>query len=233
MTGVPRIITRLVAYCAHTNSGSRNHVRPGARMRCTVTMKLKPVRIDEKPATNDADRRQRDGGRRRRSCCTACRTSSPCRGRRRRRRRASRMRADDVEVPAQQVDPRERQVLRAAHDRDQEVAERRRNRRDQEEEDHHHAVQREQLVVHVRRQQVALRRQQLEPDAEREQAADREEDRDRDQVQHRDALVVLGQEPRRDAVRRVEIAVSLLRTVLMKSSYLPAAAALARPASAS
>ena len=49
-TGVPRIITRLVAYCAQTNSGSRNHVRPGARMRCTVTMKLKPVRIDENPA---------------------------------------------------------------------------------------------------------------------------------------------------------------------------------------
>ena len=24
---------------------------PGARMRCTVTMKFRPVRIDEKPAT--------------------------------------------------------------------------------------------------------------------------------------------------------------------------------------
>ena len=51
-TGVPRIITMLVAYCAHTKSGRRNHVMPGARIRCTVTMKLKPVRIDEKPATN-------------------------------------------------------------------------------------------------------------------------------------------------------------------------------------
>ena len=57
-TGVPRIMTRLVAYCAQTNSGSRNQVMPGARMRWTVTMKLKPVRIDEKPAMNDADRRQ-------------------------------------------------------------------------------------------------------------------------------------------------------------------------------
>ena len=54
MTGVPRIMTRLVAYCAHTNSGSRNHVRPGARIRWMVTMKLKPVRIDEKPAMNAA-----------------------------------------------------------------------------------------------------------------------------------------------------------------------------------
>jgi len=51
-TGVPRIMTRLVAYIAQRNSGIRNHVRPGARMRCTVTMKLKPVRMDEKPAMN-------------------------------------------------------------------------------------------------------------------------------------------------------------------------------------
>ena len=28
----------------------RNQVMPGARMRCTVTMKLSPVRIEEKPA---------------------------------------------------------------------------------------------------------------------------------------------------------------------------------------
>ena len=32
------------------NSGSRNQVMPGARMVWMVTMKLKPVRIDEKPA---------------------------------------------------------------------------------------------------------------------------------------------------------------------------------------
>ena len=40
---------RLVAYSAHTKSGRRNHVIPGARMRCTVTMKLRPVRIEENP----------------------------------------------------------------------------------------------------------------------------------------------------------------------------------------
>ena len=56
--------------------------------------------------------------------------------------------------------------------------------------------------------EVALRRQQLQPDAGGEQPADREEDRDRDEVQHRDPLVVLGQEPRGQAVRRVEIAVA-------------------------
>ena len=49
MTGVPRIITRLTAYIAQTNSGRRNQVIPGARIVCTVTIKLSPVRIDENP----------------------------------------------------------------------------------------------------------------------------------------------------------------------------------------
>ena len=31
------------------NSGMRNHVMPGARIRWIVTMKFRPVRIDEKP----------------------------------------------------------------------------------------------------------------------------------------------------------------------------------------
>ena len=31
------------------NSGRRNQVSPGARMRWIVTMKFSPVRIDEKP----------------------------------------------------------------------------------------------------------------------------------------------------------------------------------------
>ena len=32
------------------NSGRRNQVRPGARMRWMVTTKFRPVRMDEKPA---------------------------------------------------------------------------------------------------------------------------------------------------------------------------------------
>ena len=32
----------------------RDHVMPGARMRCIVTMKFSPVRMDEKPATKMA-----------------------------------------------------------------------------------------------------------------------------------------------------------------------------------
>ena len=51
-TGVASSCTMLVAYIAQTNSGSRNQVSPGARMRWIVTMKLRPVRIDEKPTMN-------------------------------------------------------------------------------------------------------------------------------------------------------------------------------------
>jgi hypothetical protein len=32
--------------------GNLNHVMPGARIRWIVTMKFRPVRIDEKPAMN-------------------------------------------------------------------------------------------------------------------------------------------------------------------------------------
>ena len=63
--------------------------------------------------------------------------------------------ADDVEIPAQQVDAREGEILRADHDRDEEIAEHRGDGRDQEEEDHDHAVHGEQLVVGVGLDQVA------------------------------------------------------------------------------
>ena len=116
------------------------------------------------------------------------------------------MRADDVDVPAQQVDARERQVLRAAHDRHQEVPERRRDRRDQEEEDHHDAVQREQLVVQVGRQQVAARRQQLEPDAS---VANNPPSAKKIVIEMRYSIAIrlwsLREEPRREPVRRVEV----------------------------
>ncbi len=40
-----------VAYMPHTKSGMRVQVTPGARSVCTVTRKLRPVRIDENPRT--------------------------------------------------------------------------------------------------------------------------------------------------------------------------------------
>ena len=49
-TGAASRKMKLVAYSVQTNSGSRHQVRPGARSRWTVTMKFRPVKIDEKPA---------------------------------------------------------------------------------------------------------------------------------------------------------------------------------------
>ncbi len=49
ITGVPSRMMMLVAYIDQMNSGKRNQVRPGARMRWIVTTKLSAVRIDEKP----------------------------------------------------------------------------------------------------------------------------------------------------------------------------------------
>ena len=51
-TGVASTRITLVAYCAHMKSGNRNQMSPGARNLWMVTMKLRPVRIDEKPTMN-------------------------------------------------------------------------------------------------------------------------------------------------------------------------------------
>ena len=110
-----------------------------------------------------------------------------------------------------QIELREREVLRADHDRHEEVAERRRNRRDQEEEHHHDAVHREQLVVGVVGDEIAGRRREIEPDEHGEGAADEEEERDRRQVQERDALVIARQQPRLHAVSVVQIVARLER----------------------
>ncbi len=42
----------LVAYMDHRNSGMRNQVRPGARILWMVTIKFRPVRIEENPVMN-------------------------------------------------------------------------------------------------------------------------------------------------------------------------------------
>ena len=101
----------------------------------------------------------------------------------------------DVQIPAQQIDLRKCQVLRAHHDRNHEIPNRRRHRRHQKQEDHNDAVRRKHLVVGVRGQQIARRRQQFQPNQPRHRPANKEEERDRDQIQHRDPLVVARQQP--------------------------------------
>ena len=93
----------------------------------------------------------------------------PAAQRRRERERA----AQNVDVPAEQVDSRKRQILRPDHDREQEVPERGGDRRNQEEEDHHHAVHGEHLVVALGGEEIPRGRQQLQADEQREEPAHR------------------------------------------------------------
>jgi hypothetical protein len=52
--GVARTCIHAVAYIAHGKSGIFIKVIPGALIRCTVTMKLIPVRIEENPSIKAA-----------------------------------------------------------------------------------------------------------------------------------------------------------------------------------
>ena len=127
--------------------------------------------------------------------------------------------ADDVEIPAQQVDAREGEILGADHHGHEEVAEHGGNRRDEEEEDHDHAVHGEKLVVGVGLDEVAGGGEQFEADEQREEAADEKEEGDGEQVEQRDALVVRGEEPRADTVVLIEIILALSLGTAWGSHY--------------
>jgi hypothetical protein len=113
--------------------------------------------------------------------------------------------AEHKNVPARQVELRERQVAGADHHRQQEIAEHGRNRWNQEEENHDHAVKRKQPVVGFRDRQVTGRRHELQPEQNRRRAADKEEQRDRDHVQNGDPLVVGRPQPRPKAIVGVQV----------------------------
>src|SRR5947209_16407385 len=68
-------------------------------------------------------------------------------------------RTDDVEVPAQKIDLRKRQILRTELNRQDEIPQDRRNGRDQEKENHDDAVEGEELVIRIARQQITLGRE--------------------------------------------------------------------------
>ncbi len=103
--------------------------------------------------------------------------------------------ASNVQVPAEQVDLGERQVLGPNHDGNKEIAQCGRHRRHQEQKAHDDAVHGEHLVIGVRGNQVRLRGKQLEPDEPGQRAADKEEESDRNQIENCDPLMVASQQP--------------------------------------
>src|SRR5579863_4094557 len=113
--------------------------------------------------------------------------------------------ADHVDVPAEEVDLGEGEVLGADHNGNQEIPEDGGDGRDQEEEDHGHAVHGEELIVIFGRDQEAIGRKQVDTNQRSEQATDEEEERNRAKIEQSNALVVGGEKPRTDTVAGVQI----------------------------
>ena len=140
-------------------------------------MKFSPVRIDEKPAMKTPTTASDHVAVRVHASRTACRTSSRCRRRPRAARTSVSSAAGDEQIPAQQVEPRKGEVRAPIISGTRKLPSVvgidgiRKN----------HTMttpcDREQPVVGVGRDQVALRRDQLEPDQRRRRAADEEERR--------------------------------------------------------
>ena len=213
-TGVASTWMTEVPYSAHTKSGILNQVMPGARMVWTVTMKFRPVRMLLKPEDED---RQQQGRQGRRRLLRVGRVERPAGVRAAGDHPAQREdRARQVEVEAEEVQPRERHVLGAEHDRHQEVPHARRDRRDEEQEDHDHPVEGEDAVVRLRLHDRRAGRQVLEAHQQRVDASDQEEHQHRAQEHHRDALVIRRQEPRADRGSVDQIALVFL--VVLRAS---------------
>ena len=170
----------------------------------TVTMKFRPVRIEEKPVikipkavaiTCVLDATVLIGGVKGPACIHA--SGHHC---------VEREQSSQVEdIPARQVQPRERQIPGADHERNQKVPQHRRNRRNKEEEDHYHAVHGEEFVVGLGLNQVSLGCNQLEPYHHRKRAPEEKEQRDGRQVKQCNALVVDREQPRFHTVIDIEI----------------------------
>ena len=117
-------------------------------------------------------------------------------------------RAEHPQIETEEVETRERNVLRSQHDRQNEVTERRRDAWDDHEKHHDRAVKRERLVVVVGAHPLdCARKQQLRPHEQRHDAADEERSEHRGHVHDTDALVVKSEQPRQQASRVREVVV--------------------------
>ena len=184
-----------------TNSGMRIHVIPRVRMFAIVTMKLiAPSSDDDREDVQREDPVVLAVARAVLCSPTAAGTTtsppSPAAG-----REEAQVQDDPAEQEQpvrERVQPRERHVARADHQRHEVVAEAGEDR-DDDEEDHRRAVDRQHLVVRVLRQERLVRRRELRAHEQREDAAGDEEDERRRDVEDPDPLVVDGDEPARDA----------------------------------
>ena len=102
--------------------------------------------------------------------------------------------AERRQPEAERVQPRERHVARADHQRYEVIGEPEHERHGHEE-DHRGAMHREHPVEHLRRHEVGVRGNQLDPHDHRFDAPDHQEHQGIDDVQDPEALVVDGGDP--------------------------------------
>ena len=189
MNGVAITTSSEVAKFAHTSSGIRKKLMPGARIVMIVTRKLSAVMIEEAPANWTATEKN------------TCPIGAVVR-QRRVGRPAVRERAARGEEAPEHHDPRHRQqperervqareghVRGADHQRDHVVPEAREHG-DDEQEDQQRGVDREQAVERVRVDEVRARLGQLGAHQHRDQAAYQQEEERVDHVLDPDHLVV-------------------------------------------
>ena len=117
---------------------------------------------------------------------------------------------EDKNIEAEEVQPRKGEILGADHQRNEKIAECVGNRRNKKKPDHHDAMHREQLVVIVIGEYLAAGNDEREADQRRCGAADKEEAGDGAKEKQSDALMVGGEEPRRD--RRAVMEIVLCRS---------------------
>ncbi len=117
----------------------------------------------------------------------------------------SETRSENVDVPAEQIQARKREIARANHHGHQKISEHGGNTGNHEKENHHEAVHGEKLVVRFGLHECALRREQMQPHQHRRRASDEKHKCDGDEIQQRDALVIDREKPRAPAIIHVEI----------------------------
>src|ERR1700690_836791 len=105
-------------------------------------------------------------------------------------------RANNIEIPAKQINSRKRQIPSPHHQRHQKTPQHRRNRRNQEKENHPHAVNRKKLVISSRLHQRPGRLDQVQADQSSRRPANKKHESNRGQIKQRNALVVGGKQPR-------------------------------------
>src|SRR4030095_11684325 len=126
----------------------------------------------------------------------------------------------DEDVPAQQVQSRERQISRSNHHRNQKVSKHGGYGWNQEEKDHDDTVHRKQFVVGLGLDEVTRRGQQLQADKHGEKTSKEEKQRDGYQVQQCDSLVVSSEKPRLHAVADVQVMLGMRHIILAHRSCL-------------